>query len=80
MSKEIDFRKTVYELSREYPEIVGIMKELGFENIANEGMLNTAGRFMTIPKGAAMKGISMEKINQVFESKGYTIKNVPSGQ
>jgi hypothetical protein len=74
MGKEIDFKKTVYELSRENPEVVDIMKELGFENIANEGMLNIAGRFMTIPKGAAMKGISMEKIRQVFESKGYMIR------
>ena len=74
MSREIDLSKTVYELSREYPEIVDIMKELGFESITNEGMLNTAGRFMTIPKGAAMKGISMEKISRAFESKGYSIK------
>ena len=74
MPGEIDLSKTVYELSREYPEIVDIMKELGFESITNEGMLNTAGRFMTIPKGAAMKGISMEKISQAFESKGYSIK------
>lgn len=75
MSKEIDLKKTLYELSRESPEIVNIMKELGFESITNEGMLNTAGRFMTIPKGAAMKSISLEKIKQMFESKGYTIKD-----
>jgi len=74
MSGEIDLSKTVYELSREYPEIVDIMKELGFESITKEGMLKTAGSFMTIPKGAAMKGISMEKISQAFESKGYSIK------
>ena len=49
MSQEIDLKKTVYEILRENPEIVSIMKELGFENITNEGMLNTAGRFMTIP-------------------------------
>jgi hypothetical protein len=30
------------------------MNELGFESIGNPAMLNTAGRFMTIPKGAAM--------------------------
>ena len=74
MAKEIDFRKTVYELTRENPEILDIMKELGFANIADKGMLNTAGRFMTIPKGAAMKGISMEKIKQVFESRGYIVR------
>ncbi len=74
MTKEIDFKRTVYELSRKNPEIVDIMKELGFANIADKGMLNTAGRFMTIPKGAVMKGISMEKIKQVFESKGYIVR------
>ncbi|MGE5632087.1 MAG: DUF1858 domain-containing protein [Caulobacteraceae bacterium] len=74
MERVIDFKKTVYELSRENPEIIEVMKELGFEHIANEGMLNTAGRFMTIPKGAAMKNISMDKIKAVFESKGYIIK------
>lgn len=74
MSKEIDFTKTVYELSKENHEVVDIMKELGFENIANEGMLNTAGRFMTIPKGAAIKGVSMDRIKQAFLDKGYTIK------
>ena len=74
MPKEIDLKKTVYELSIEYPEIVDIMKELGFESIAEKGMLNTAGRFMTIPKGAAMKGISMDKIKHTFEDKGYMLK------
>jgi uncharacterized lipoprotein YehR (DUF1307 family) len=75
MTREIDFKKTVYELSREYPEIVNLMKELGFESIASEGMLNTAGRFMTIPKGAAMKSISMDKIEQMLKDKGYTVRN-----
>jgi uncharacterized lipoprotein YehR (DUF1307 family) len=38
-------------------------------------MLNTAGRFMTIPKGAAMKSISMDKIEQMLKEKGYTVRN-----
>lgn len=74
MPREIDLKKSVYELSREHPEIVGIMKELGFESITNEGMLNTAGRFMTIPKGAAMKNISLDKIKQVLQDVGYIVK------
>lgn len=73
MPGEIDFRKSVYELASLYPEVINILKELGFEKIGDKGMLNTAGRFMTIPKGAAMKGISMESISQAFREKGYTI-------
>ncbi len=74
MGKSIDLAKTVFELCKEDPKVVDIMKELGFENIATLGMLNTAGRFMRIPKGAAMKHISLAEIKEVFQNKGYEIK------
>ncbi|HHY28822.1 MAG TPA: DUF1858 domain-containing protein [Desulfitobacterium dehalogenans] len=71
--KTIDLSKTVYEICSTNPEAVAIMKELGFKDITNPGMLNTAGRFMTVPKGAAMKKISMEYIKEVFAQNGYEI-------
>ncbi len=73
MGDVIDLSKSVYEICRDEPRMVEIMKELGFESIANPGMLNTAGRFMTIPKGAAMKNISIEKIIEVLKDKGYKV-------
>jgi hypothetical protein len=73
MEKQIDLNKSVYELCSQYPEIKQIMQEIGFKDIANPAMLNTAGRFMTIPKGAAMKGIDMEVIKQTFEAKGFKV-------
>jgi hypothetical protein len=36
-------------------------------------MLKTAGRFMTVPKGARMKGIPLEKIKEAFERKGFEV-------
>ncbi|MCX7749304.1 MAG: DUF1858 domain-containing protein [Clostridia bacterium] len=74
MSKIIDFSKTVYEVCKEDNEVIEIMKELGFEQIANKASLNTVGRFMTIPKGAVMKGIELEKIKEEFIKRGYSIK------
>lgn len=73
MRKIINLTKSVYEICREYPEVVDVMKELGFENIASSGMLNTVGRFMTIPKGAVMKNISLDRVKEVFSNKGYEI-------
>jgi len=73
MSTVIDLSKSVYDICKEYPEVVNIMKDLGFENITNPGMLNTIGRFMTIPKGADMKNIPMEKIKEAFAEKGYVL-------
>jgi len=74
MSKELDLTRSVYELCCNDAEVIEVMKELGFEGITSPGMLNTAGRFMTIPKGAAMKKIPMDKIKEVFGSRGYIIK------
>lgn len=73
MDNTIDLSKSVYEICKDHPEVVEIMKELGFESIANPAMRNTAGRFMTIPKGAAMKNISLDKIKEVFGSKGFNV-------
>jgi len=73
MDNIIDLSKSVFEICREYPEVIEIMKELGFKDIANPAMLNTAGRFMTIPKGAAMKNIDLDKIKQIFINNGYKI-------
>ncbi len=75
MEKIIDLDKTIKELTGEYPEIIEIMKKLGFKDITNPVMINTAGRFMTIRKGALMKKIDIETIKQEFEKNGFTIKN-----
>ncbi len=74
MAKILDMTKSVYELCRNDADIIEIMKELGFESITSPGMLNTAGRFMTIPKGAAMKKIPIDKVKETFISKGYEVK------
>lgn len=74
MSKIIDINKTIFELCKEYPEIPQILSELGFKDITKPGMISTAGRFMTLPKGAAAKGIDLEKIKQEFIRMGYEIK------
>jgi hypothetical protein len=74
MSKIINLNKSVFDLSKENPEIIEIMKELGFDSITNPAMLNTMGKFMTIPKGAAMKKIDMNLIKDAFAKKGYTVQ------
>lgn len=74
MAKTIDLNKTVYELCRDDPGIIEVMKGLGFKDITSPGMLSTAGRFMTIPKGAAMKGMDLDAVKKAFRDNGYTVK------
>ncbi|HDX9578922.1 TPA: DUF1858 domain-containing protein [Bacillus pseudomycoides] len=74
MTKMIDFSRTVYELANKYPEIIPILKELGFEDITKPGMLHTVGRVMTIPNGCRMKGISFDIVKKTFKNNGFDIK------
>ena len=74
--REIDFSKTLFELVTEYPEVKQIMSELGFNAINQPGMLQTAGRYMTIPKGAQMKKTPLEQIVTAFETSGFIVKGL----
>ncbi len=72
--KTLDLSKTVYELGTAHPDLLPIMARMGFPEIVTPGLLNTAGRFMTIPKGAKMKGVDLEELKQAFREGGFIIK------
>ena len=74
-TKIIDLNKSVFELCKEHPEVTTILADLGFKDITKPGMLATAGRFMTIPKGATMKKINLNEIKQTFINAGYEIRD-----
>lgn len=73
MSKKLDLSKSVYELVNEYPELVGIMDELGFHEVTKKPVLNSVGKLMTIPKGAKMKKIPMIKVVTKLMTSGFTL-------
>ncbi|NLL78028.1 MAG: DUF1858 domain-containing protein [Clostridiales bacterium] len=72
--KILDLNSTVYELCSADSGIIPILAEAGFTDITKPGMLATAGRFMTIPKGASFKKLNLEDIKHIFTQHGYTIK------
>ena len=73
MDKQLDLSRTLFELSQDDPEILPIMVQAGFAEIAKPLMLSTVGRVMTIPKGAAMRGIPLNDVLSLFRAKGYQI-------
>lgn len=76
MKKTVDFQKTVYELCTEDANVIEVMKEIGFDKITKPGMMQTAGKIMTIPKGARMRGLEITAIIQIFQNHGYTVIGV----
>ena len=71
--KSIDLNQPVHDIVTRHPEIMRLMVSLGFKDLENPLMLNTAGRIMTIPKGAKMKNIDLETIKQKIRDLGFTI-------
>lgn len=72
-NKRIDLSRSVHALCSEYPELLEVMRDLGFKDIVMPGMLSTAGRIMTIPKGAAIKKIDLSVIIKRLKSEGFDV-------
>ena len=73
MEKVLDLKKTVADLVGEYPEVRQIMADVGFREITSDVALNVMGRIMTIPRGAAVKGVDLNKVIATFEEHGFTV-------
>ncbi|NLN47406.1 MAG: DUF1858 domain-containing protein [Clostridiaceae bacterium] len=70
-AKQIDLGHSVHDLCTHYPELKEILHGLGFVDILKPGMLQTAGRFMTLPNGARMKGIPLDVLRARLEEAGF---------
>ena len=77
MQNMIDLDKSVYEICTKFPAIKDLMAENGCKEITEPGRLQTMGRFMTIPKGCAHKGVDLEELKDVFRAHGFVIKGDP---
>lgn len=75
--KVIDLNKNIYDLAQENNEFAGIMKNLGFDQIANPVVRGIVGRKMTIPLACKMRRINIGEVINVFESKGFEVINKP---
>ena len=74
----LDLAKTIHEHSQQDPFILEVMREAGFTEITNPLMLRTAGRVMTIPKGATMRGLNLKEVLRAFIRHGYEILGSPA--
>ena len=67
----IDLNETVFSLCSKHPDLIEILSALGFTDITKPGMLQTAGRFMTPVRGAALKHIPLAQIVAALAAHGY---------
>ncbi|MHB8962186.1 MAG: DUF1858 domain-containing protein [Saccharofermentanales bacterium] len=73
--KIISSKTSIFELTETYPEIPDIMAQLGFADIMKPMMLQTAGRYMNLEKGARLKRIAWEEIVRIFAEHGFEVRD-----
>lgn len=73
MNNTIDLTQPVAELIKTHPELKDILVELGFKPLANLAMLNTVGKVTSLKAGSKLAGVSLDKIKQTLEFKGYEV-------
>ena len=71
---QISSKTSIYDLVKEHPDIKDIMVSLGFVDILKPGMLQSAGRIMTLEKGSKYKKIDWQSIVTAFEKHGYELR------
>ncbi len=71
--KNVNLDETVWTLVQREPSAKIILDELGFHQITNEAMLNTAGKFMTLRKASTLRKIKLELIIDKFNKEGYEV-------
>lgn len=75
--KEIDLKKSVYELTEAYPELIEILKGLGFWGVVNPVVRKTLGRATTIPQGCEKQRKDLNEVIKKLKEEGFEIKDRP---
>ena len=73
--KELDLDKSVFELTETYPELITILKDLGFLGVANVVLRKTLGRVTTIPQGCQKQGQDLAKVVKKLEEAGFKVES-----
>ncbi len=73
MKKVLRMDESIFDIVSRHPEVIDIMVELGFKDIAKPGMLQTAGRFMTLSKGIKLKKMNLDTVMLTFGRHGFEI-------
>lgn len=73
MEKVLRMDESILEMVSRHSEVIDIMVELGFKDITKPGMLQTAGRFMTLSKGIKLKNMDLDTVKLAFERHGFEI-------
>ena len=71
--KIVDFNDSLANILKQYPELLDILYDFGFTQIKAPGMLQTAGKFMSLKMGCELRKIDISELENHLIGLGYTI-------
>lgn len=74
MTEKININQTIFKIIEAHPEIRQKLIDMGFTPLANEQMLQTAGRMMPLAKGAKQIGLPVTDLVAKLEALGYEVE------
>ncbi len=74
MTKTINLQKSVFKLTEEYPELIDILKEMGFLGVANPLVRKTLGKKMTLPQGCEKQGQVLDTVIVRLKENGFDVE------
>jgi hypothetical protein len=72
--KEIDLDASLYDLTETYPELIPILKEMGFVGVGNPFTRNTLGRVTTLPQGCEKQRKDLAQVLAALAEHGFVTK------
>lgn len=61
-------------MTKDNPEIINILSEIGFKEITKPGMIASVGRFMTLKQGCSLRKINYDYVKETLYKNGYLLK------
>jgi hypothetical protein len=71
---EINLDQTLFTLLNQYPDLIDVLFDFGFTQIKLPGMIQSAGRFMTLRKGCEMRKLDINILIKILLKNGYIVK------
>lgn len=72
--KEIDLSSTLYDLTEAHPELIDILKEMGFFGVTRPAVRNTLGRVTTLTQGCEKQGKDLGEVVATLGKHGFSVK------
>ncbi|MDZ7673083.1 MAG: ABC transporter substrate-binding protein [Halanaerobiales bacterium] len=68
MERKIDVNKNLFEITEEYPTVVSVLVNKGFNQLDDEAKRKSFGKQITLKQAAGLKNLDLEKLVDLMEA------------